>query len=77
MEKAICPVCNTDEFVFYEYGTHAGDFDGSYDSREIYTCKKCSGRFNILKTAGKAGEIKSVKIEWKKDIPYTGSRTIA
>ena len=71
-----CPVCDTDKFVEYEYGTHAGNFDGSYDSYENYTCKKCSGYFSVHKV-GKKDNIETLKIECKKHTPYTGSRTIA
>lgn len=70
-----CPVCKTDEFVEHDYGVHAGNFDGSYDSRDTYICSKCNGIFTVHKVGKKdaqTNDIETLKIEWKKYIKPEG-----
>jgi len=44
--KKICPVCNTDEFVTYDGGSHAGG--PSHESHcGAYLCDKCGGEFTL------------------------------
>lgn len=75
-----CPVCKTDKFVSYDYGTHAGDFDGSYHTYETYICSKCNGIFSIHKVGKKdaqTDDIETMKIEWKKYVKPEGFCSIA
>ena len=70
-----CPICQTDEFVVYDHGTHAGDFDGSYDSYEIYICSKCNGIFSVHRVGKKdaqADDVETLSIEWKKYVKPEG-----
>lgn len=75
-----CPVCKTDKFVSYHHGTHAGDFDGSYNIYETYICSKCNGIFSIHKVGKKdaqTDDIETMKIEWKKYVKLEGFYSIA
>lgn len=69
-----CPACNTDEFVKYRTGSHAGNsstvdssrkviYENSYES---YVCDKCGGGFTF-KFEIRDGVLQSLKIEYDKN----------